>query len=81
MKDDSVLSLATVSYTLTLHAGKLFMLLLSSADFFQKFFREHYQSVKQFGHRSGPTECWVQTVCKVNEQTTEVTTSKERVNS
>ena len=37
---------------------KLFMLLLSSADFFQnllfeKFFEEHYQSVKLFGYRSG----------------------------
>ena len=27
------------------------MRLLSSADFFQKFFQEHYQSVKQFESR------------------------------
>ena len=35
------------------------MLLLSSADFFkinffEKFFQEHYQGVKQFGHSVGP---------------------------
>ena len=40
-----------------------FVLLLSSADFFfkikllKKFFQEHYQSVKPFGPRSGPTFC------------------------
>ena len=38
------------------------MLLMSSADFFfkifKKFFQEHYQRVKQFGSRSGPTFCW-----------------------
>ena len=38
------------------------MLLLWSADFFKinffkKLFQEHYLSVKQFGSRSGPTEC------------------------
>ena len=27
---------------------------LSSADFFKKFFQEHYDSVKQFGSRSRP---------------------------
>ena len=32
------------------------MLLFSSADFFQKFFQEHYQSAQQFGSRSGLTE-------------------------
>ena len=33
-------------------------LLLSSADFFfKKFFQKHYQSVKQFGSRSGHTFC------------------------
>ena len=43
---------------LTLHAGYFFMLLLS-VDFFskstfsKKVFQEHYQSVKQFGSRSG----------------------------
>ena len=26
-------------------------------NFFEKFFQEHYQSVKQFGSRSGPTLC------------------------
>ena len=26
--------------------------------FFKKFFQENYQSVKQFGSRSGPTFCW-----------------------
>ena len=45
----------------------LFMLLLLSADFFfsNKLFAknsfsncQHYQSVKQFGSRSGPTFCW-----------------------
>ena len=30
------------------------MLLLSSADVFQKFIQENYQSVKQLGSRSGP---------------------------
>ena len=42
--------------------GKFPRLLLSSADFFkitfsEIFFQEHYQSVKQFGPRSGPTFC------------------------
>ena len=46
----------------SLHAGYFFMHLLSS-DFFSKltffkyFFQEQYQSVKQFGSRSGPTFC------------------------
>ena len=26
-------------------------------NFFKKIFQEHYQSVKQFGSRSGPTFC------------------------
>ena len=26
--------------------------------FFEKFFQEYHQSVKQFGYRSGPTFCW-----------------------
>ena len=44
--------------------GMSSMLLLSYADFFleitffPKFFQEHYQSVKQFGSRSGLTFCW-----------------------
>ena len=39
----------------SLHAGLFFMLLLSSADFFNVFknlFQEHYLSVKWFGSRS-----------------------------
>ena len=62
------------------------MLLLSSANFFQnllfqkRFFQEHYQGVKRFGSRSGRSVLiWVQTVCKVYQQTTEVAASKERV--
>ena len=27
-------------------------------NFFKKFFHKHYQSVKKFGSRSGPTICW-----------------------
>ena len=48
----------------SLHAGFVFMLLLSSADFFskltffQKFIQEHNQGVKQLGFRLGPTFCW-----------------------
>ena len=44
----------------------------------KKFFQEHYQSVKLFGSRSGPTFyrmlvlIWVQTVCKGYQQTTKV---------
>ena len=45
----------------SLHAGYFCMLLLSSADFFIFFFKivfqEHYQSVKRFRSRSGPTFC------------------------
>ena len=56
---------------------------LSSADFFQinffkEIFHEHYQSVKLFGSRSGPT-FWVQTVCQGSQQTTKVAASKGRV--
>ena len=45
---------------LTLLVIYFFMLLLSSANFFQSdfpliIFHEHYQNVKQFGSRSGPT--------------------------
>ena len=42
------------------------MLLLSSVDFFffkinffKRFYQEHYQSVKQFGSRSGPAFDWL----------------------
>ena len=55
---------------------------LSSAEFFQmnffeKFFQEYHQSVKQFGSRSGPTFCLsglicVQTVCEGDQQMTSV---------
>ena len=43
-----------------LSLGQFCMLFLSSADFFkinffEKFFHEYHQSVKQFGSRSGPT--------------------------
>ena len=34
------------------------MLLLLSADFFLKFFQEHYQCIKQFGSRSRPKFSW-----------------------
>ena len=45
---------------LTLCILGIFMLLMSSADifkinFFKRIFQEHYQSVKRFGSRSGPT--------------------------
>ena len=33
------------------------LLTLFKINFFKKFFHEHYQSVKQFGSRSGPTFC------------------------
>ena len=39
--------------------------------FFEKFNQEHYQCVKQFGSRSGPTEDY--------QQTAKVTASRERV--
>ena len=40
--------------------SQLFCRLLTffKLNFFKKFFQEHYQSVKQFGSRSGPTLCW-----------------------
>ena len=45
-----------------LHAGLLLMFLLLSAvffkiNFFKKLFQKHYQNVKRFGSRSGPTFC------------------------
>ena len=56
----------------TLGPREIFPTLLF-VDFFQtqlfeKFFQEYDQSVEQFGSRSGPT--WVQTVCKIYQQTT-----------
>ena len=70
----------------SLHAWYFFMFLLSSADFFQYFFKiffqKHYQSVKQFGSPSGPTLLsvltWVQTDCKGYLQITMVAASKVR---
>ena len=54
------------SHELTLwHLGNFsFFFFLASAffffkiNYFEKFFREYYQSVKQFGYRSGLTKCW-----------------------
>ena len=50
------------------------LLTFFKTNVFKRFFQEHYQSVKQFGSRSGMTFCpvliWVQTVCKGNQQTT-----------
>ena len=54
----------------------------------KKIIQEYYQSVKQFGSRSGTTKIrpdilsgliWIQTVCKGYQQTTKVATSRERV--
>ena len=63
------------------------MLLLKSADFFKIdffkiFFQEHYQSVKQFGSRSGPTSVGPDLAPKCFKgylQTTNVTDSSEKV--
>ena len=44
------------------------LLIFFNFNFFEKFFQEYHQSVKQFGSRSEPTLCimsgliWVQTV-------------------
>ena len=45
-------SLDLKPYTLLLSADFFFKII-----FFKKFFQKHYQSVKQFGFRSGPTFC------------------------
>ena len=60
-----------------LHAGKFFMLLLSSADFFKinffkKFFQERYQSVKQFVGPDLGTNC-MQRLSAGNKRITKVT--------
>ena len=34
------------------------LLIFFKINFFEKFFRDYHQSVKQFGFRSGPTYCW-----------------------
>ena len=58
------------------------MVLLSSVDFFfkinffKKAFREHYQGVKRFGSRLGPTFCSVGPLDQNCRQTTNL---KERV--
>ena len=49
---------------------------------FQKFFQEHYQSVKQFGSRSGPMFCWSLSGSKLFAKVIsrqQVTTGKEEV--
>ena len=58
---NSVALIGTLFFN-SLHAGYFFMLLLSSADFFQTIlfkilFQEHYRNVKWFGFRSEPTFC------------------------
>ena len=79
--------------TSSLHAGYFScfccrLLPFFKINFFKKLFQKHFQSVKQFRSRSGPTQCrsWsrVQTVCKGYQQTTKVTAtgatcSNERV--
>ena len=50
-------------------------------NFSKKIFQEYHQSVKQFGSRSSPTFCRVQTVCKGYQQSTKVATSGERINA
>ena len=66
----------------------MFTFLLSSTDFFQnlpfqKVFQEHYQSVKRFWIHIRinvlSVLIWIQTFCKVYQQTTKVAASKERV--
>ena len=53
-----------------------------SADFFKKNFRQHDQSIKLLGSRSGLTFCqpliWVHTVCKGDDKSHHYTCSKER---
>ena len=40
-------------------------------NFFEKFFQEYHQNVKQFGSKSGPSNrIGVETVCKGYQQTT-----------
>ena len=41
-------------------------------NFFERFFQEYHQSVKQFGARSVRVWYWVQIVCKGYQQTTKV---------
>ena len=59
------------------------LLFFSKLTFFKRFFQEHYQSVKQFGSRSGPTKNvgsdLSPNVFKGYRQTTKVATSIERV--
>ena len=43
---------------------------------FQKFFQEHYQSVKGFGSRVLSGRIWVQTVCKGYQKISKVAASK-----
>ena len=60
------------------------MLLLSSADFFKinifkACFQEHYQTVEQFGSRSG-SDLGPNCLQRLYQQTTKVATSMGRVN-
>ena len=65
----------------------VFILLLSSADFFKinffkKIFQEHYQRVKRFGSGSGQHSVGPdlgQNDCKDCQQKTKVAANKERV--
>ena len=66
-----------------MHAGQFFLLLFHllsffKINFFEKYFQEHFQSVRRFGTRLGLT-FWVQTVCQGYQQKTKVVASKERV--
>ena len=65
------------------------LLIFFSKLTFLKIFSERYQSVRQFGSKSGLTDrtyvlsvlIWVQTVCKGYQQMTKVAASKEVVNA
>ena len=56
------------------HRPQIFLNLTSP-----KIFHEHYQSVKQFGSRSGLMFICVQTVCKDHQQTTKFAAGRQRV--
>ena len=71
--------------------GNFSCVCMSSADFsklafFKRLFQQHYQRVKHFGSRSGPTLCWldwvliwVQIDFKGYQQMTKVAASKEEL--
>ena len=56
----------------------IFMLLLSSADFFKKIFQEHSQSVKGFGPRSDTVAPDLGPNCLQRLSAVDVVTGKER---